>query len=100
MKLTDKIRRAIFKISAEGASYFEWSIWATILSFMIGLPIIITVLESFIKGFLTVFLTAVILFLISFIYVGIADGILSHWPFEIGEEEKEFEENYEPRIPF
>ena len=69
MKLTDKIRRAIFKISAEGASYFEWSIWATILSFMIGLPIIITVLESFIKGFLTVFLTAVILFLISFIYI-------------------------------
>lgn len=99
MKITDKIRRAIFKVGAEGASYFENCIWVLLGLAVIGIPITIALLQSVWKGLVVILITAAVLFVGSLIYVGIADAILAEWPFEISDEEKEFEENYKPRIP-
>lgn len=99
MKISDKIRRAIFKVSAEGATLFEWSIWSTLLTFLVGLPIVTSVLESLGTGLLLSIITGVVLFLISFVVLSVTDNLLKWWPFIISKEELEFEENYEPRIP-
>ena len=100
MKISDKIRRAIFKVSAEGASLFEWAIWSTILTFLIGLPIVISVLQSLGKGLIVAFVTGVILFVLTTVLLGITDGLLKVCPFVISEEELEYESSYQPRIPY
>ncbi|MCI7766690.1 MAG: hypothetical protein MSJ26_01735 [Oscillospiraceae bacterium] len=94
----DKIRRAIFTVSAEGASLFEWAIWATILTVLVGLPLAIAVLQSFL-GIIVTVITGAALFVLTFIFLGITDFILSFWPFEISDEELQFEKDYIPRIP-
>ena len=99
MKKTDMIRRVFFTISAEGASLFEWAIWSTLLTFLVGFPIAISVLQSFLTGLLISMITGVSLFIISFVVLGISDKIISQWPFTIGDDELEFEKNYTPRIP-
>ena len=99
MKTSDRIRRAIFKISAEGATLFEWSIWSTLLTFLVGLPVVTSVLQSLGTGLIISIITGVILFLISFVTLSITDNLLKWWPFQVSREELEFEENYEPRIP-
>ena len=86
MKTSDRIRRAIFKISAEGATLIEYSIWSTLLTFLVGLPVVTSVLQSFGTGLIISIMTGGILFLISFVTLFIST------------EELEFEENYEPRI--
>lgn len=95
----DKLRRFIFTISAEGASYFEWSIWSSLIIAIIGMPVVIAILESVLNAVIIVILTIVIMFIISFLIVGIADSILQNWPFEISDEELQYEKNYVPRIP-
>lgn len=95
----DKIRRILFTISAESVSHFEWVIWTIILSFLLGTPIITVILQSFVKGIIVVILTSTVLFAGTLGFVGLADIILSVWPFEISDEEKEYEEKYVPRIP-
>lgn len=95
----DKFRRVVFTISAEGATLFEWSIWSSLLTYLIGLPLTIALLQSIIKGFFVVFTTGLVMFAISFIILFITDEILKLWPFEISDDELEFEENYIPRIP-
>lgn len=94
----DKIRRAIFTISAEGASLFEWAIWATLLTFVIGLPITIAILQSFVAIIIPV-ITGIVLFVFTGVLLGITDFLLRTWPYEISDEELKFEEEYLPRIP-
>lgn len=94
----DKIRRAIFTISAEGASLFEWAIWATLLTFVIGLPITIAILQSFVAIIIPV-ITGIVLFVFTGVLLGITDFLLRTWPYEISDEELRFEEEYLPRIP-
>ena len=94
----DKIRRAIFTISAEGASLFEWAIWATLLTFVVGLPITIAILQSFVAIIIPV-ITGVVLFVLTIILLSITDYWLEYWPFEISDEELQFEKEYSPRIP-
>lgn len=96
----NKLRRVFFIIGAEGASFFEWAIWASILVLFVGLPTAAAVLRSFLKGILVSAVTAGILFFGTLIFVGLADLILSNWQYEISDEEKEFEENYVPMIPY
>ena len=95
----DKIRRAIFTISAEGASFFEWAIWATILTVLIGLPLAVAVLQSF-MGIIVALITGAVLFVLTFILVRTADFLIRLWPFEISDEEQQFEKGYVPRIPY
>ena len=99
MKRTDMIRRVFFTISAEGASLFEWAIWSTLLTFLVGFPVAVSVLQSFFTSLLISLITGVTLFVISFVVLGICDNIISHWPFMIGDDELEYEKNYTPRIP-
>ena len=99
MKITDKIRRAIFKIGAEGASYFENCIWTIILLVILGVPISIALLQSVWKGLVVVAATAILMFAVTMIFIGTADVILSVWPFDVSDEEINFEVNYKPRIP-
>lgn len=94
MKTKDKIRRIIFTISAEGAVLFEWSIWSTLLTLLIGLPIAISVLQSLVKGLFAAVITGMALFAVSFIILAITDGILRTWPFKISDDELEFESSY------
>lgn len=94
----DKIRRAIFTISAEGASLFEWAIWTTLLTFVIGLPITIAILQSFIAIIIPV-ITGIVLFVFTSVLLGITDYLLRIWPYEISDDELRFEEEYLPRIP-
>lgn len=95
----DRLRRFFFIIGAEGASFFEWAIWASILILFVGVPVTVAVLQSFLKGILVSAVTASILFFGTLIFVGLADLIISNWAYEISDEEQEFENNYEPRIP-
>lgn len=98
--MKDKLRRFVFTLSAEGASFFEWSILSSILTLLIGFPPAVKILESFSKGLIAVIFTGIVLFSISFLIVFISEAILRLWPFEISEDEQEFENNYIPRIPY
>ena len=93
----DKIRRAIFTISAEGASLFEWAIWTTLLTFVIGLPITIAILQSFVAIIIPV-ITGIVLFVFTSVLLGITDYLLRIWRYEISDEELKFEEEYLLRI--
>lgn len=95
----DKIRRFLFIIGAEGASFFEWAIWTILLIVPVGIPLTIALMQSLIKGLLICTATGIILFFGTMIFIGISDAILSVWPFEVSDEELDFEENYVPRIP-
>lgn len=95
----DKIRRFLFIIGAEGVSFFEWAIWTTLIILPIGVPLTAVLTHSLIKGLVICAATGIILYCGTIIFVGGADAILSVWPFEISDEELDFEENYVPRIP-
>ena len=99
MKVTDKIRRAIFKISAEGATLFEWCIWVSLLTLVVGLPIVMAILNSIGKSLFVVITTGLSLFLLTYILLTITNKLLEVWPFRVSMEEMEFEQDYEPRIP-
>lgn len=94
----DKIRRAIFTISAEGASLFEWAIWTTLLTFVVGLPITIAILQSFVAIIIPV-ITGIVLFVFTGVLLGITDFMLRTWPYEISDDELLYEKEYSPRIP-
>ena len=77
---------------------FEWAIWATLLTFVIGLPITIAILQSFVAIIIPV-ITGIVLFVFTGVLLGITDFLLRTWPYEISDEELRFEEEYLPRIP-
>ena len=94
----DKIRRRIFTISAEGATLFEWAIWASIILGVFVTPAVIAIIES-LMGIFIVIAAALTLFALTFILLSITDKLLECWPYEISEEELEFERDYVPMIP-
>lgn len=99
MKRTDRIRRFFFIISTEGASLYEWSIWSILLALTVGFPAASLILDDVLKGLFIFVITALFLFFISFAANLICDSIIANWPFMIGDDELEFEQNYTPRIP-
>ena len=94
----DKIRRRIFTISAEGATLFEWAIWASLITSVFATPAVITILDSP-MGIFIVLAAIFTLFALTYILLSITDKLLECWPYEISEEELEFERNYVPMIP-
>lgn len=95
----DKLRRIFFIIDAECVSLFEWTIWTSIFVIFLGVPAAMAILKNFFQGLVVPAITVAILWALTWLLIGIAGEILIHWPFDISEEESDFEANYEPRIP-
>lgn len=95
----DKLRRFFFIIDAECVSFFEWTIWTSIFVLFLGVPAAMAILKNIFQGLFVPAITVVILWALTFLLEGIAGGMLRHWPFDISDEESDFEANYEPRIP-
>lgn len=95
----DKLRRFFFIIDAESVSFFEWTIWTSIFVLFLGVPTAMAILKNIFQGLVVPAITVVILWALTLLLEGVANGILSHWPFDISEEESDFESNYELRIP-
>lgn len=95
----DKLRRFLFIIGAEIVSIFEWTIWTSILVLFLGVPTVTIVLQNLLQGILVPAITVVVIWAMTLLLIGLAEGILSVWPFDVSEEELDFETKYEPRIP-
>ena len=95
----DKLRRFLYIIGAEIVSFFEWTIWTSILVLFLGVPTVTIVLQNLLQGILVPAITVVVIWAMTLLLIGLAEGILSVWPFDVSEEELDFETKYEPRIP-